>query len=71
MVVPWRGNLGRDKDFLEYVPCSRVGSGKGELCVTTERDLGRIVVYSFLSSRNMSDGGLGVKRILGVWSRNP
>jgi hypothetical protein len=34
--------------------------------VTVERSLGQVVVYTILTSRNVSDGGLGVKRILGA-----
>ena len=29
--VPWRGDLRRDKDFLEYVPGPRVGSREVKL----------------------------------------
>jgi hypothetical protein len=29
-VAPWRGDLGRDEDFLEYVPRLRAGSGEAE-----------------------------------------
>jgi hypothetical protein len=32
--------------------------------VTTERGLGRSEVYTLLTSGNVSDGGLGVKRVL-------
>jgi hypothetical protein len=59
-----RGDLGRDEDSPEYVPCPRAGSGEAELWVTTERGLGRSEVYTLLTSGNVSDGGLGVKRVL-------
>jgi hypothetical protein len=29
-VVPWRGDLGLDEDFSEYVPRPRVGSDEAE-----------------------------------------
>jgi hypothetical protein len=29
-VTPWRGDLERDEDFLEYVPHPRAGSGEAE-----------------------------------------
>jgi hypothetical protein len=54
----------RDEDFLEYVLGSRAGSGEAELRVTIERSLRRFVVYTLLTSGNVSDGGLWVKRIL-------
>jgi hypothetical protein len=63
MVVLGRWDLVRDVDSPEYVPCPRAGSGKAVLRVTTKRGLRRIVVYNLLSSGNMSDGNLGVKRV--------
>jgi hypothetical protein len=61
-----RGDLGQDRDSPEYVPYSWDGSDEAELWVTIERGLGRSMVYSLLTSRNVSDGGLGVKRVLGA-----
>jgi hypothetical protein len=31
MVVPWRGDLGLDEHFPEFVPCPRASSGEAEL----------------------------------------
>jgi hypothetical protein len=33
MVVPWRGDLGRDEDFPERCTCLRVHSGEAEFQV--------------------------------------
>jgi hypothetical protein len=58
-LVLGRGDLGRDEDSPEYVPCSRAGSSETELWVTAERGLGRIVVYTLLSSGNVPISNLG------------
>ena len=49
-VVMGREDLGWDEDSTEYVPCPRQGPGEAKLWVTAERGLGRIVVYTLLSS---------------------
>ena len=61
-----RGDLDRDEDSPEYVPCPRAGSDGAELWVTVERGLGQSVVYTLLTSGNVSDDGLRVKRVLGA-----
>jgi hypothetical protein len=65
-MVPWRGDLERDKDFPEYVPRPRAGSSEAEFCVAIEWSLRQIVIHTFLTSRDVSDGSLRVKRVLGV-----
>jgi hypothetical protein len=45
-----RGDLGRDEDSPENVPCPR--AGRSGVLVTTERGLGRSSVYALLTSGN-------------------
>jgi hypothetical protein len=58
MVVLWKGDLRRDEVFTKYVPRPRAGSGEAEFCVTAEWCLGRVVVYTLLSSGNVPDNKL-------------
>jgi hypothetical protein len=62
-VVLGKGDLGRDENFLEYVPCPRAGSGEVGSCVTADRGLRRVMVYTLLSSGYVPGGNLGIKRI--------
>jgi hypothetical protein len=62
-VVLGREDLGWDEDSTEYVPCQRAGPGEAELWVTVEKGLGRIVVYTLLSSLNVPGGNLEVKHV--------
>jgi hypothetical protein len=64
-VVPWRWDLGQDEDFPEFVPRPRTGSGEAEFCVTTGWCLGRVVVYTLLSTGNVPNSNLGFKRVYG------
>jgi hypothetical protein len=62
-IVPGRGNLGRDEDSPEYVPCPKADSGKAELWLTIKKGLGQSAVYALLTLRNVSDDSLGVKHV--------